>query len=192
MQSTALSDLFTRPSRIWTFGPVVTLPIFNSGRNRANIALAEARQQELLIRYEQTILHAFRGLEDALTAHHKTREALTAHRKTVQASREEPGIAEYRHKSGLTSYLNVLDAQRTLITQEIAESRTLLAQLVTVVRIYRALGGGWDTDLHQGGWLPPQPANHTHGQAMTSASRWVNRARNSASRARILRHTRNL
>lgn len=151
VQSTALSDLFTRPSRMWTFGPVVTLPIFNAGRNRANIALAEARQQELLIRYEQTILHAFRELEDALTAHHQAREALTAHRRAVQASREGLGIAEYRYKSGLTSYLNVLDAQRTLITQEIAESRTLLAQLVAVVQIYRALGGGWDTDMHIGG-----------------------------------------
>jgi multidrug efflux system outer membrane protein len=144
VESASLSDLFTGPSRIWQFGPTVTLPIFNAGRNRANLQLTEARQQETLIRYEQTIQQAFREVEDALVTHRKAREALAQQEAAVRASREALGIAEFRYTSGLTTYLNVLDAQRTLLTAEVAESRTLLAQLVAVVQLYRALGGGWD------------------------------------------------
>src|SRR5213083_300317 len=120
VESVALSDLFTGPSRIWQFGPTVTLPIFNAGRNRANLELVEARQ------------------------------ALVEQEAAVRASREALSIAEFRYTSGLTSYLNVLDAQRTLLATEIAESRTLLSQLVAVVQLYRALGGGWDAGLVTG------------------------------------------
>jgi multidrug efflux system outer membrane protein len=144
VESAALSDLFTGPSRIWQLGPTVTLPIFNAGRNRANLQLTEARQQEALIRYEQTIQQAFREVEDALIAHRKAREGLAEQEAAVRASREALGIAELRYTSGLTTYLNVLDAQRTLLAAEVAESRTLLFQLVAVVQLYRALGGGWD------------------------------------------------
>jgi outer membrane protein, multidrug efflux system len=145
VESVALSDLFTGPSRIWQFGPTVTLPIFNAGRNRANLELTEAQQREALIRYEQAIQQAFREVEDALIAHRKAREALAEQDAAVRASREALSIAEFRYTSGLTNYLSVLDAQRTLLAAEVAESRTLLSQLVAVVQLYRALGGGWDT-----------------------------------------------
>ena len=150
VESVALSDLFTGPSRIWQFGPTVTLPIFNAARNRANLELVEARQREAVIRYEQAIQQAFREVEDALIAHRKAREALLEQEAAVRASREALSIAEFRYTSGLTSYLNVLDAQRTLLAAEIAESRTLLSQLVAVVQLYRALGGGWDAGLVTG------------------------------------------
>jgi multidrug efflux system outer membrane protein len=146
VESVALSDLFEGPSRIWQFGPTVTVPIFNAGRNQANLELAEARQQEALIRYEQAIQQAFREVEDALIAHRKAREALAEQDAAVRASREALSIAEWRYTSGLTSYLNVLDAQRTLLAAEVAEGRTLLSQLVAVVQLYRALGGGWEPD----------------------------------------------
>ena len=143
VESVALSDLFTGPSRIWQFGPSVTLPIFNAGRNRATLQLTEAQQREALIRYEQAIQQAFREVEDALVAHTKAREGLAQQDAAVQASREALSIAELRYTSGLTSYLNVLDAQRTLLAAELAQSRTLGAQLVAVVQVYKALGGGW-------------------------------------------------
>src|SRR5438093_411437 len=130
--------------------PTVTLPIFNAARNRANLELVEARQREAVIRYEQAIQQAFREVEDALIAHRKAREALLEQEAAVRASREALSIAEFRYTSGLTSYLNVLDAQRTLLAAEIAESRTLLSQLVAVVQLYRALGGGWDAGLVTG------------------------------------------
>jgi len=132
VESVALSDLFTGPSRIWQFGPSVTLPIFNAGRNRANLQLTEAQQREALLRYEQAIQQAFREVEDALVAHRRAREALAEQDAAVRASREALAIAELRYTSGLTSYLNVLDAQRTLLTAELAQSRTLRAQLVAI------------------------------------------------------------
>jgi multidrug efflux system outer membrane protein len=146
VESVALSDLFTGPSRIWQFGPSVTLPIFHGGRNRANLQLAEAQQREALIRYEQSIQQAFREVEDALVTHEKAREALAEQDAAVRASREALTIAGLRYSSGLTSYLNVLDAQRTLLAAELAQSRTLGAQLVAVVQLYKALGGGWTPD----------------------------------------------
>ncbi|HXG05333.1 MAG TPA: efflux transporter outer membrane subunit [Candidatus Binatia bacterium] len=146
VESAALSDLFTGPSRVWQFGPAVTLPIFTAGRNRANLALAEARQREALARYEQAIQQAFREVEDALVAYRQARLALAEQAAAVQAAREALRIAEDRYTSGLTNYLSVLDAQRTLLAAEVAESRTLLARLVAVVQLYRALGGGWGAD----------------------------------------------
>jgi multidrug efflux system outer membrane protein len=144
VESIALSDLFTGPSRVWQFGPTVRVPIFTAGRNRANLEAVEAQQQEALIRYEQVIQQAFREVEDALIAHRKAREGVLEQAAAVRASREALSVAELRYTSGLTSYLSVLDAQRTLLAAEVAESRTLLAQLVAVVQLYRALGGGWD------------------------------------------------
>lgn len=144
VESVALSDLFTGPSRVWQVGPTLTVPIFTAGRNQANLDFAEARQREALIRYEQVIQEAFREVEDALVAHRKAREALAEQAAAVRASRAALDIAEQRYTSGLTSYLDVLDAQRTLLTAEVTENRTLLAQLAALVRLYRALGGGWD------------------------------------------------
>jgi len=158
VESAALSDLFTGPSRIWQFGPTLTLPIFNAGRNRANLALAEAQERESLVRYEQVIQQAFREVEDALVAHRTAREALAEQRAAVRASREARSIAESRYTSGLTSYLDVLNAQRTLLAAEVAESRTLLAQLVAVVQLYRALGGGWQALEAGGAEAAAQPA----------------------------------
>jgi multidrug efflux system outer membrane protein len=146
VESAALSDLFTGPSRIWQFGPSVTVPIFNAGRNRANLALTEARQRETVLRYEQAIQQAFREVEDALILHRKARESLVEQEIAVRASRDALAVAELRYTSGLTSYLNVLDAQRSLLTAEVAQSRTLGAQLVAVVQLYKALGGGWTPD----------------------------------------------
>lgn len=160
VESVALSDLFTGPSRIWQFGPTVTLPIFTAGRNRANLEATEAQQQEALLRYEQAIQQAFREVEDALIAHRKAREAVVEHGAAVRASREALSLAELRYTSGLTSYLSVLDAQRTLLAAEVAESRTLLAQLVAVVQLYRALGGGWDGG-HGAAALAPEAGDST-------------------------------
>jgi multidrug efflux system outer membrane protein len=158
VESVALSDLFTGPSRIWQFGPTVTLPIFTGGRNRANLALVEAQQRETLLRYEQAIQQAFREVEDALVAHGKAREALVENEAAVRASREALTVAELRYAAGRTGYLDVLDAQRTVLAAELAQSRTLRAQLVAVVQLYRALGGGWVPEPG-----PPAAASRAHG-----------------------------
>lgn len=144
VESADLSDLFGSGSRIWGVGGGLAQPIFNAGRLRNNVEFAEARQREALVAYEQTIYQSFRDVEDALVAHRKSREALAEQSVAVRASREALDVAESRYRSGLTTYLDVLDAQRTLLAAEVEESRTLLSQLVSIVQLYRALGGGWE------------------------------------------------
>jgi outer membrane protein, multidrug efflux system len=147
VESADLSDLFQSGSRISGIGGGIAQPLFNAGRLRNNVEFAEARQREALIAYEQTIYQSFRDVEDALVAHRKSREALAEQTIAVRASREALDVAESRYRSGLTTYLDVLDAQRTLLAAEVEESRTLLTQLVSIVQLYRALGGGWEQSL---------------------------------------------
>ena len=149
VESSDLSDLFTSGSRIWGVGGGVAQPIFNAGRIRNNVEFAEARQREALIAYERAIFQSFRDVEDALVAHRKLREALVEQSNAVRSSREALAVAESRYRSGLTTYLDVLDAQRTLLAAEVDESRVLLSQLVSLVQLYRALGGGWETPLSE-------------------------------------------
>lgn len=170
-ESIALSDLFTGPARVWQFGPSVTVPLFKGGRNRANLELAEAERREALIRYEQAIQQAFREVEDALVAHRKAQEALTAQREAVRASREALAVAEFRYSSGLTNYLSVLDTQRTLLGAEIAESRSLLAQLGSVVQLYRALGGGWSAEQVAGSAAGVEQYADGNGWTITESTR---------------------
>ena len=144
VESADLSDLFKSGSRIWGYGGGLAQPVFNAGRLRGNVEFAEARQREALVVYEQTIYQSFRDVEDALVAHRKSREALAEQSVAVRASREALDVAESRYRSGLTTYLDVLDAQRTLLAAEVDESRVLLSQLVSIVQLYRALGGGWE------------------------------------------------
>jgi multidrug efflux system outer membrane protein len=134
----ALSNLFTGPSRIRPFGPTVTGPIFDAGRNQATLQPVEAPHRETLLRDEQ----AFREVTDALVARRRAWAALTEQDAAGLASREALAIAELSCTSGLASSLNVLDAQRTLRAAEVARNRTLGAQPVAVVPLYPALGGG--------------------------------------------------
>jgi len=142
--SSDLSDLFQSSSRAWSYGAGLAQPVFDGGRIKANVDLAEARQREAAIAYERAIYQSFRDVEDALIAHRKARETLAEQSVAVRASREALSVAESRYTSGLTTYLDVLDAQRTLLAAEVEESRVLLSQLVSIVQLYRALGGGWE------------------------------------------------
>ncbi len=141
--SVALSDLFTGPARIWQVGPQVTLPIFNAGRNQGRLAVAEARRDEALIQYQQSVQRAFQDVEDALVAHRKAREVRAEQEALVTASQRALSLAELRYRNGLASYLDVLDAERQLFSAEISLTQTQRTQLATVVQVYKALGGGW-------------------------------------------------
>ncbi len=150
VESVALSDLFTGPARIWQFGPAVTLPIFTGGRNRAQLGAAEARQEQALVQYQQTIQQAFREIEDALVAHRKTREVRVEQETLVASAQRTLVLAQLRYVNGLASYLDVLDAQRQLFDAEIGLTRTQRSQLAAAVQVYKALGGGWTLDSHRG------------------------------------------
>jgi multidrug efflux system outer membrane protein len=144
MESADLADLFTESARVWQLGPHITLPIFNAGRNRARLSAAEARREQALIRYEQTIQQAFLEVEDALVAYRKVREVRAEQEALVTTLERAAGLAEIRYSNGLAGYLEVLDAQRQLFTAEFDLTRTQRTQLVSLVQVYKALGGGWE------------------------------------------------
>lgn len=144
--SVALSDLFTGPARVWQAGPAITLPIFTAGRLRGNLRATQAREQQALIQYEQTIQQAFREVEDALVFHRKARDTWAQRELRVTAARQALELAGLRYTNGRTGYLDVLDAERQLYAAEIDLASTTRDQLTAVVQIYKALGGGWEAE----------------------------------------------
>ncbi len=148
--SKSLSDLFTGPARVWQGAVGFTVPIFDAGRISATVDLAQSRQEEATLTYQQTVQQAFREVDDALVAYRKTRESRGAQVRLVEAAQRAFTAADKRYLHGVSSYLEVLDAQRELFNAELALTRTQLGELVAVVQLYRALGGGWsreDTDV---------------------------------------------
>jgi outer membrane protein, multidrug efflux system len=142
-QSLEFSDLFVGSSRIWSLGPAITVPIFNAGRNRANLEVSKAQQEQALITYEQTIQQAFREVEDALLLHQKTREIRTAEEQLMKVSQEARHLAQLEYLNGKATYLDVLVAQRELFNAKIALAQTQRDHLIAVVQVYKAVGGGW-------------------------------------------------
>jgi len=143
-ESAALSDLFAGPSRVWQFGPTITMPIFNAGRIRSNLRATEAREQQALIAYQQAIQQAFREVEDALVFHQKAREIRAQRELRVTAARQAVALGNLRYGEGLAGYLDVLDAERQLLSAETDLAATSRDQLTAVVQVYKALGGGWE------------------------------------------------
>jgi len=131
------------PQGIFAIGPAVTLPIFNAGRVAAGVDSAEAQAQAAVIQYRQTILQAFREVSDGLVEYGKRQEARVQQEALTVASRDTTRLANIRYRGGVTSYLEVLDSERQLFDAELGLARSRRDELLAVVRIYRALGGGW-------------------------------------------------
>jgi multidrug efflux system outer membrane protein len=139
--STELESLFTGDS--WYLLGGLVQPIFNAGKNRRRVEAMESRQRQAIYAYERTILQAFREVEDSLVAHEKAREQRESQGKRVMAERKVLELAELRYRGGVAAYLEVLDAQRSLFNAELEEIQSINDQLVTLIRLYKALGGGW-------------------------------------------------
>ena len=142
-QSSALTSLFTGPAGLWSFGGALTQPIFAGGRIRSGVKLAEARQQELLLSYRQTIQQAFRGVSDALIEYQKDREFREQQQQLALSAQEAAEISEMRYQGGATSYLEVLTNETNYFAAELDLAQAQLNELLGLVRIYRNLGGGW-------------------------------------------------
>ena len=142
-QSRALTDLFTGPARQWDIIPAATAPIFTAGRLRSNVRLTEAEQREALIGYQRTIQNAFREVSDALIAYRKTTEQRSQEEQLVSALMESDRLSTLRYRGGLDSYLQVLDAERNLFQGQLVLAQLRRQELVSIVQLYRALGGGW-------------------------------------------------
>lgn len=143
VESRELALLFTGPARVWNFGPSITFPIFNAGRVAAGVHFAEAARDEALARYQQVIQSAFREVNDALIAHRKNREEVVQDERQVTAYREVARLTRLRYFAGVGTQFEVLDAERQLLDAEITTTRTIADQLITLVQLYKALGGGW-------------------------------------------------
>jgi multidrug efflux system outer membrane protein len=141
--STELDTLFDGPSKSWNVIGNLLQPIFNSGKNKRRVEVTESRQRQALYAYERAVLQAFRETEDALVAYRKTGEQRTAQAGRVAAERKVLELAELRYRGGVAAYLEVLDAQRSLFGAELDEAESIGSNLVSLVRLYKALGGGW-------------------------------------------------
>jgi multidrug efflux system outer membrane protein len=142
-QSRALTDLLSGPARLASVGVGAAAPVFNAGRTRNNVRLAEAIHGEAIVNYPRVIYTAFRDVSDGLAAYTKTTEQRTQQEQLVQALSESARLATQRYQGGLDSYLPVLDAQRNLFGGELELARLRQQELSSLVQLYRALGGGW-------------------------------------------------
>ncbi len=143
-QSRPLLDLFTGPARQWSIAPAATLPIFNANRIRSNVRYTEAVQREMLATYEKTIQTAFREVSDSLVGYSKTSEQKLQQQLLVNALAESSRLSNLRYQGGLDNYLQVLDAQRNQFQGELVLAQLRRQELLSVVQLYRALGGGWN------------------------------------------------
>jgi multidrug efflux system outer membrane protein len=141
--STALAALFSGPAAAWTAAASITQPIFNAGRNKAQLTLAEARRDEATMAYQQTIQQAFREVADALVAYRRTRELRETQEQLVESARDARRLADVRYQGGAASYLEVLDSDTRLFDAENDLVQSRFGELQAFVEIYRALGGGW-------------------------------------------------
>jgi len=156
--STEFDTWFDGPSKAWNILGNLLQPIFNAGKNRRRVEITESQQRQTLYEYERTILQAFRETEDALVAYRKTGEQRVAQAQRVTAERKVLELAELRYRGGVAAYLEVLDAQRSLFGAEIDETQTIAANLVSLVQLYKALGGGWPGAPETGSSTVPPPS----------------------------------
>ncbi len=144
--SAELDGLFSSGSRAWSFAPVISLPIFDGGRRRANLELSEVRRNIAVTEYEKSIQTAFREVSDTLSGRRWLTEQRDLQRTALDTARERARLAQLRYDNGSATYLEVLDAQRELLTaeQQLIQARSAL--LSNQVSLYAALGGGVSLD----------------------------------------------
>ncbi len=142
LASTDLSNLFEGSARTWSFAPAVSLPIFDNGRNEANLDLAKVRANIAVSDYEKTIQVAFREVADALDARATLASEIAAQQAVRDAQAARLELAQARYQNGVANYLDVLDAERELFSAEQQLLQTRLLKLTNAVDLYRSLGGG--------------------------------------------------
>jgi outer membrane protein, multidrug efflux system len=142
-ESNSLSNLFSASRSIWAFVPEVTQPIFTGGRLKSNVRFSQAEQELFLVNYERTIQNAFREVSDSLIAHRKVREVRSQRELLVTTLQDRSRLAYLRYNGGVANLLEALDADRELFDAELSLAQVRRDELLTVVQLYKALGGGW-------------------------------------------------
>ena len=142
-ESTSLSSLFSASRSVWGFIPQVTQPIFTAGRLKSNVRFSQAERDLFLVNYERTVQNAFREVSDSLIAYRKVKEVRTQREFLVEALRDRARLAYLRYNGGVSNLLEALDADRELFEAELSLAQARRDELLTVVQLYKALGGGW-------------------------------------------------
>ncbi len=145
-QTSEFTQWFNWASRNLSVGPSVSLPIFEGYTNIARLEVAESRYQQMLEQYKHTILNAFREVSDVLTALQTRQEQLVHQHQQVQSSQDARELVEIRYRQGLVTYLDVLDAQRTVLSAKLQLVQTQRARLTDMVTLFKAIGGGWEQE----------------------------------------------
>jgi outer membrane protein, multidrug efflux system len=142
-ESPALSNLFTGPAGVWDLASSLTQPIFEGGRLKSNVRLAEAQHEQMLLTYQQTIQGAFRDVSNALVAYRKDREFRIQQEHLVESAGDASHLSQVRFKAGSTDYLEVLTNETNYFTAELGLAQAQGNELTALVQLYQALGGGW-------------------------------------------------
>lgn len=147
--SEELGKLFSGPARTWSFAGGLAGPLFTFGALEGQEAQAEARRAQLLASYQKAVQNGFREVEDALVAQAKSRTRAEAQARQVSSLKDYARLARLRYENGYTSYLEVLDAERSLFNTQLQYAQARADALAALVAVYKAMGGGWVTELDQ-------------------------------------------
>jgi multidrug efflux system outer membrane protein len=143
-ESAALTSLFTGPAGVWSLAGSFTQPIFEGGRLKSGVRLAEAQHEQLLLTYQQTIQGAFRDVSNALVAYRKNREFRIQQEHLVESAQDAARLSQVRFKAGTADYLEVLTNETNSFSAELALAQAQGTELNALVQLYQALGGGWE------------------------------------------------
>jgi len=142
-RSTLFTGLMSSQSEVWSYSAQITQPIFTGGALRGNLRLAESQNRQELIAYKQAIQFAFRDVSDALIGYQKLHQVRLAQEITVKDLQDTVDTSLVRYRGGITTYLEVLDGQRSLFNAEIVLAQARGSEYQSLVQLYKALGGGW-------------------------------------------------
>jgi multidrug efflux system outer membrane protein len=166
-ESKEVEHLFDVESSIWNIGPSISLPIFQGGRNQANLRRSKEAYEQGVAAYRQSVLVAFKEVQDALTATRLLADQSAAVDRTMQASRRASDLARKRFEAGYVGYIDVIDSQRTELLAERGAAQVEGLRFVNAVQLIKALGGGWSSEAS----LPPLVARSDEAPAPTGTSR---------------------
>jgi multidrug efflux system outer membrane protein len=147
LASTDLDDFISSDNKVWGISADLLGPVFDAGRGKSRVEAERARTEQLLNNYQLTVLRAFQEVEDSLIDIRTYRDEALARERQVTSARSASGLSRARYDGGVTSFLEVLESERSLFRAELLASSTRREQLVSIVTLYKALGGGWVTEV---------------------------------------------
>ncbi len=143
-ESPALTNLFSGPAGVWDLAASLTQPLFEGGRLKSNVRLSQAQRDQMVLTYQQTIQGAFRDVSNALVAYRKDQEFTAQQQRLFESAQDAARLSEVRFKAGTTDYLEVLTNETNSLSAELGLAEAQGNELVALVQLYQALGGGWE------------------------------------------------